>query len=453
MKNDILLKNLTNIHFIGIGGISLSALAKLMQAEGKNVTGSDANVSHITAELESLGIKVFIGHKKNNLQKPQLVVFSSAIKENNVELLEAKKLNIPVLERADFLGIVARQYKKIIAVSGSHGKTTTCGMLASIFICANLNPTVHIGGESKTTNGNLLIGKKDYFITEACEYKNSFLKTHQHLGVILNIENDHTDYFKDINQIYSSFGEFYNNSKEINVVEERYVDLINKNENKHITFSLSGNADYVAKDISLNEHFHTIFKVFNKEKDLGFFEILSPIKHNVYNALSCIATAIYYDIPLIKIKEGLKSFEGIKRRFEITGTLNNSLVIHDYAHHPTEIASTITACKAIYNKPITVVFQPHTYTRTKALMADFLKSFNDCSKIIITKTYAAREKSLKNGKARDLYDNLKIVGKNAFYFNSFKKVKKHLLKTVFEGEIILILGAGDIEKLAYKHLK
>jgi len=291
-------------------------------------------------------------------------------------------------------------------------------MLASIFIEAGLKPTVHIGGESKTTNGNMLIGEKDFFITEACEYKNSYLKFGQHLGVILNIENDHTDYFKDVNAVYSSFSQFYNLSKKV-------------------------------KDIKLNKNFHTTFTVFKKSKSLGKFEITSPLKHNVYNALASIATAIYYNVPPNKIKTGLKKFEGIKRRFEYICKIENSIIIHDYAHHPTEIMSTISSCKDIYNMPITAVFQPHTYTRTKTLMSEFLKCFNEVSKIIIAKTYAAREKPLKEGSAQSLAINLKKGGKQVNYFNNFKKIKKHLLKTTQKNQIILVLGAGDIEDLAH----
>jgi UDP-N-acetylmuramate--alanine ligase len=449
MKIDLLIQNITNIHFVGIGGISLSALAKLMRFYGKNVTGSDLKASHLTRELALLGIKVFIKHNKKNLKMADLIVFSGAVPANNSELIKAKKLKIPILERADFVGLITKEYNQVIAVSGSHGKTTTCGMLASIFIEAGLKPTVHIGGESKTTNGNMLIGEKDFFITEACEYKNSYLKFGQHLGVILNIENDHTDYFKDVNDVYSSFSQFYNLSKKVNVISQNYVDLINVKEKKHITFNIEADADYVAKDIKLNKNFHTTFTVFKKSKSLGKFEITSPLKHNVYNALASIATAIYYNVPPNKIKTGLKKFEGIKRRFEYIGKIENSIIIHDYAHHPTEIMSTISSCKDIYNMPITAVFQPHTYTRTKTLMSEFLKCFNEVSKIIIAKTYAAREKPLKEGSAQSLAINLKKEGKRVNYFNNFKKIKKHLLKTTQKNQIILVLGAGDIEDLAH----
>ena len=350
------------------------------------------------------------------------------------------------------MGLVAKDYKQVIAVSGAHGKTTTCGMIASIFIEADLNPTVHIGGESKTTNGNMLMGEKEFFITEACEYKNSYLKFGQHLGVILNIENDHTDYFKSVGAIYDSFSKYYNLSKEANVISNNYINLIDTIEKKHITFNIEGEGNYVAKDIKLNKNFHTTFTVLKEYKSLGKFEIMSPLKHNVYNALASIATASYYNIPLAKIKTGLKKFEGIKRRFEIVGIINNSVVIHDYAHHPTEIASTIKSCKAIYKLPITVVFQPHTYTRTKSLMSEFLVCFDKASKIIIAKTYAAREKPTKEGSAKELAINLNKLGKKVFYFNNFKKIKKYLLKNISQNQIILILGAGDIEDLAYKHL-
>lgn len=449
MKNNIFLENFTKIYFIGIGGISLSALAKLMQKRGKIVTGSDVKKTNITKELESLGIKVFIKHNKKNITSDiDLVVFSSAIKQNNEELVKAKKLNIICMERFEFLGLLSKTYEEVIAVSGSHGKTTTCGMLASIFKQANLNPTVHIGGESNTTNGNMLIGANKFFITEACEYKNSFLKLNPQVGLILNIENDHTDYFKNVNAIILSFQQFAKNSKMV-VVEEKYSSMIEK---EAITYGFS-KGDYIAKNIKNENGKYTSFQVEKKGKEWGTFKIKSLLKHNVYNALASIIVADYYGISKKNIQEGLFLFEGIKRRFEMVEELNKSIIIHDYAHHPTEIASTIKACSDIYKKPITVIFQPHTYTRTKALMKDFLNCFSLASTIIIAPTYKAREKKVKGGRAVDLYHNLHFLKPNCYYLKTFQKIKKHLIKHQKPNEIILILGAGDIENLAYDYLK
>ena len=449
MKNNNFFNNIKHIHFIGIGGISVSALAKLMLNKGKKVTGSDLLKTKITQELTHLGVEIFYSHKKNNIKGAELIVYTGAVKESNEELIEGKKLNIKCLERSEFLGLVAKEYKNIISVAGSHGKTTTCGMMASVFVEADVRPTVHMGGLADIIGGNLLIGDKEFFITEACEYKNSFLKTKQTVGVILNIENDHTDYFKNLKDIYNSFTKFFENSKDNNVIHEKYLGAIKKNNNNYITFSLSGNADYLAKNIKLTKSAHITFTVYFRGKNLGRFEIRSPLRHNVYNALATIAVARIFDIDVKTIKRGLKKFSGIKRRFEIVKKINDAVVIHDYAHHPTEIKSTINCCYELFKKPIICVFQPHTFSRTKSLMVEFLKSFEKCSKVIIAKTYAAREKPLKGGTGKDLCKNLKIAGVSAIYLNSFKKIKKYLYKNASKNQIILILGAGDIEELAY----
>jgi len=451
MKNDIILKNITNIHFIGIGGISLSALAKLMQSVGKNVTGSDIKSNELISNLKKLDIKVFLSHKKKHIKNAELVVYTSAIKNNNPEYLEAKKRNILLLSRAEFLGLIAKDYQEVIAISGSHGKTTTCGMLASIFSKAGLKPTVHIGGESEVTNGNLLIGDKNFFITEACEYKDSFLQLFPNISVILNMEYDHSDYFKSVEVIFKSFSRFANNAKNRVVIEEKYESFIDTN-NECTTFGFC-NANYTAKNITLNEEHYVKFDCYKDNEFFAKITLKSALKHNVYNALASICVADFYHIKKTDIIDGLYNFIGIKRRFEKTGVFLNSTVIHDYAHHPTEIASTIKNCKDSYNKNIIAIFQPHTYSRTKSLMKEFLQCFKECEKVIILKTYKARERKIKGGTAKDLYKNLKKIGTDVSYFNTFKKVKSYLIKNTIKDSMILVLGAGSIEELAREYLK
>ena len=451
MKNDIILKNITNIHFIGIGGISLSALAKLMHSMGKNVTGSDIKCNELIDNLKKLNIKVFLSHKKKHIKNAELVVYTSAIKNSNPEYLEAKKRNILLMSRAEFLGLVAKEYEKVIAVSGSHGKTTTCGMLASIFKKGGYNPTVHIGGESETTNGNLLIGEKNFFITEACEYKDSFLQLFPNISLILNMEYDHSDYFKSVEVIFNSFSKFANNAKDMIVIEERYESFIDTKKN-YTTFGFN-HANYTAKNISLNEKYFTTFDCYKNNEFFAAFTLKSPLKHNVYNALASICIADYYKIKKTDIIEGLSEFLGIKRRFETIGEFLGNTIIHDYAHHPTEIMSTIKNCKDSYNKKIITIFQPHTYSRTKSLMKEFLQCFKDCEKVLIVKTYKARERKIKGGTAKDLYINLKKIGTKTAYFNNFKKVKAFLNKSNINNAMILVLGAGNIEELARDYLK
>lgn len=450
MENYGIFSKVKLIHFVGIGGISMSALAKMVLNKGIAVSGSDIKRTSLIDELEKLGVSFYLGHSINNIKNANIVVYTSAVGENNVEVVEARKKNLLVLERADFLHYIALEYGNVIAVAGTHGKTTTCGMIASIFITGNLNPTVHIGGESSITTGNLKIGGKEYFISEACEYQRHMLKIPHSVGVILNIEYDHPDYYKNLCEVGDAFAEFSSQSTSKTIIDEKYKVYLLGKENKSAieTFSLNGTGDWTAKNIRQYKKGLITFDCFKRGEFFGNFAINCFGKYNVLNALCSIAVADHFKINSKDIWLGLKNFYGIKRRFQFMGKINNCPVIHDYAHHPTQLENVISTAREIFKKPVVCVFQPHTYSRTLKLFTEFVSSLANVDKLIIVPTYAAREKPIKNATAKSLFNALKFRYKNAVYEKNFESAYK-LLKRV-KNRVILILGAGDIVELAEK---
>ena len=439
-------QHIHKIHFVGIGGISMSSLAKLCHNSGLIVSGSDSKSSNMTDELKNIGIKIFIGHDATNIDNCDTVVYTIAVKESNPEVAQAKNLGLNVFERSDFLRLVCKAYKNVIAVAGTHGKTTTTGMIASIFIEAKKDPTVHIGGECALFGGNLRIGSTDFFITEACEYKKHLLKVPHNVGVVLNIEPDHPDSYTSDDDLHNTFNKFCLMSKELSVVNEKHLVLLRDRAKCNIsTFSVSyGN--FTAKNIRQYKNGKITFNAYKDGKFYSFFELNMFGKHNVMNALASIATADYYHIPKAMIAKGLKNFCGIKRRFQFMGKLGSNIVIEDYAHHPTEISAVIQSAKEIFGKKIIAVFQPHTYSRTKSLLGEFLKCFKFADKIYVLPTYSAREKPQKNSSGKFLAKCLVKTGANCTYLSSFRACKKALKAE--NDSVILIIGAGDIEKLA-----
>lgn len=443
MENKEYLEDFEHIHLVGIGGVSMSALAKLCLNQGKKVSGSDKNKSDITEELKHLGIKIFYNHKKENIINADLIVYTCACKLDNPEIMFAKELNIPIIERADFLAKIASSFLNIITIAGTHGKTTTTAMIGNIFDKAGLNPTIHIGGVCKNFNGNLKLGGKNYFITEACEYQKHLLKIPHNTAVILNIEMDHAECYKDFSDLYQTFETFAKLSKDNVVVNEKIKSLKANN-----IISVGDNGSFFAKNIKISKNGYISFTCFKNNKYYSDFILKGYGYFNVDNALASIAVADLYKIDKKYIFEGLKTFEGIKRRFEFMGKINNQIVIQDYAHHPTQLTSVIMATKKLFNKPITVVFQPHTYSRTKYLFSGFIESLSKADNLIIMPTYAAREMKSDGYDAKQLFLELKKINTNAKYFYSYNKIIRKLRK--FNDTIILILGAGDIEKLAQK---
>lgn len=417
--------------FIGIGGISMSGLAKFLQKEGHKISGSDIN-----PEVTLPNAKIFHGHSKNNIQNVDVVVYNNAIQKNNPELLEAKRQKIRIMSRAELLAEIASKYKNVISVSGMHGKTTVTEMIAEILITAGKKPTVHIGGISKCFNSNILIGKKDFFVTEACEYKDSFLTLKSNYGIILNIEPEHLDYFKNFNNIKKSFEKFANNSKQVIINNELMLN------NSKI---LQKNSNYYAKNIIKN-NFGYIFDCFNNKNFVCQIKLNAIGIHNIENALTAISVCKALKIKTKHIQKALENFQGTKRRME--KICESPLVFHDYAHHPSQIIETIKTIQEFYKEKILVVFQPHTFSRTKSFFNEFVDALKLCDKTILFKTYSARENKINGATAFDLYERLKQEKSNTEYFEDFKLLKEYLLKQ--DDYLILILGAGDIENLANK---
>lgn len=429
-------------HFVGIGGVSMSALAQILLSQGNIVTGCDISKSNYTQKLENLGVKVFYCHAEQNIQNCDFVVYNSAISNQNPELVYAQKNHIPLVSRAELLAEISNKFENIIAISGMHGKSTTTTMIAEVFLNAGLNPTIHLGATSKKISSNVFVGDNKYFITEACEYKNNFLSLHPTVSVVLNVEEEHLDFFKNFQNIKSSFTRFAKQSKTL--ISNTSVDFLCPT----ISFGKSG---YTAKNIKQLKNGGNHFECWFKGKKLFTVKLNAFGKHNVQNALACIAVCRHFKINDKIIVETLENFKGLKRRFEIKNDM--PLIIHDYAHHPVEIKSCIEAIKDFSNKKLTLVFQPHTYSRTKTLFGDFCSSLSLCDNLVLLKTYSAREKYIVGGSAKNLFDKINKTKPNTQYFKSFKKCKEYLINTISNNDILLFAGAGDIELLSNKIAK
>ncbi len=443
--------NTKRIHFIGIGGISMSGLAEIMHQRGYEVSGSDMRTSETTEHLESLGIKIMLSHSKDNITPDiDLVVYTAAIAEDNPELIQAKNTINKVETRAEFLGSLMKMYDYPICVAGTHGKTTTTSMLANVLIGGGKNPTITVGGIVDAINGNIHIGGSEYFLTEACEYHNSFLDFNPKVGIILNVEADHMDFFKDLDDIRNSFTKFSN------LLPEDGLLVINKNSSPNLdnvkcaieTFGLDESANWYATNISFNDRACPTFTVNYNGKELGELSVGVTGSHNVLNALSVCAVAHFLKIPFGVLQEFLVNFSGAQRRFEYKGTVNGFTIIDDYAHHPTEIKATLETARKYPHGELYVVFQPHTYTRTKAFLKEFSQALGTYGHIILTDIYAAREKNPGDIHAKDIYALLDAQGVDVWYSDSFDEIAKHLKSTCQPNDLVITMGAGDIHQVA-----
>lgn len=437
------------IHFLGIGGVSMSGLAEILQSKGYIVSGSDMAESSFTEHLKNIGIQVFKGHTKENITPDiELVVYTAAVREDNEELQRAKELSIEVMDRASLLGLIMKNYKCPISVAGTHGKTTSTSILSSIFLQASADPTISIGGVLKSINGNFRMGSSDYFIVETCEYCDSFLKFFPHIAIILNIELDHVDYFKNFDQLVESFKKFSNNISRDGylVIHEQALDIIGRNEiNCNVISYGSHSSDCYAKNISYDDLGYPTYDLYFKNELQG--RVTLPIfgDHNIMNSLGAFCVAHVAGLSTIDIINGLEHVLPPKRRFEIKGTFNEgTIIVDDYAHHPTELKTTLNAARKYTNGNIWCVFQPHTYTRTKGFLDEFAESFDECDHIIITDIYAAREKNTEDISSQDLIAKIKIRGKSVFYFDSFQEIEAFLVSKCEKNDLVLTAGAGDV---------
>ena len=428
----------------------MSALARIYKANGVEVYGSDIVESEMTKKLIQEGMEIKIGNAPDFVRICDAVVTTSAVGEDNSDLLLAQKLSRPIFTRADILGNISKKYKTI-SVAGTHGKTTTTGMIANCLMTASKDPMVHVGGILNNINSNLHLGKGGFFVTEACEYKDSFLSLKSFVSVVLNIEEDHMDYFGKLDNIFKSFNKFIKNTSKKGAIiynfDEKYEKL--KIPPNSLSFGLAENADVRASKIKSKKGKYSFALVY-QNKEIGRIKLPCVGKHNVLNALATCAVCIFLGLSFKEIKQGIESFSGIERRFQIIKN-DKALIFHDYAHHPSEIESTLKTCREISkNKKIITIFQPHTFTRTKDLYADFVKSFNLSDEVWLLPIYPARELPIENITSLNLSKDIEKTGKKCRYFSTFDECLKEIMRENKRKNIIAILGAGDIYNLTFK---
>ena len=447
-------ENPCHVYFIGIGGISMSGLAEVLMKEGFTVSGSDSKESPLTDHLSSLGAVIFYDQSISHIpQGTDVVVYTAAIHPEHPEIVDATKRNIPLLTRAELLGQLMRNYKTAINIAGTHGKTTTTSMVTEILLAANTDPTISVGGILPTIGGNIRVGGSNLFVTEACEYTNSFLSFYPTMEVILNIEADHLDFFKDIDDIRHSFRLFMEKLPKdgilvINGDIHNLSELINGLDCEIITVGHGESCDYRASNISYNEFAQASFDVTDASNTtLGHIQLSVPGEHNVYNALAAVALSKKLNLSMDAIVSGLLNFHGTQRRFEKKGVVNGITIIDDYAHHPQEITATLTAAKKYPHKKIWCIFQPHTYTRTKALLTDFAKALSLADEVVLAKIYPARETDDLGISSDNIRVLLEQAGTSAHYFETFEEIEKFILQHAASGDLVITMGAGDVVKI------
>ena len=448
-----------HVHFIGIGGISMSALAEILLQEGFTISGSDSKSSDLTTALEAKGIRIFYEQTASNIIPGiDLVVYTAAIREDNPEYMEVVRQNLPMLTRAQLLGQIMDNYQNSIAVAGTHGKTTTTSMMSQILLEANTDPTISVGGILPSIQGNLRVGSSEVFISEACEYTNSFLNFHPKYSIILNVEAEHLDFFKDLDDIRNSFRIFASNTLDhgvtiINGEIPDWQELVAGQPQKIITYGFDPSFDYYATDIEFNEKACAIYTVMKQGTPLFTVSLGVPGRHNISNSLAVIALSCEMGLSKEAILSGLCTFSGANRRFQYKGMVNGVTVIDDYAHHPTEIGATLTAAANYPHNRLIVAFQPHTYSRTKAFLPEFAEVLSQADVVVLADIYAAREKNTYGVSSEDLLALLKEKGCEAYYFPSFEEIEEFLLKNSVNGDLLITMGAGNIVEIGESLLK
>ena len=436
--------NFNHIYFIGIGGISMSALAEIMLEEGIKVSGSDRSDSKIIKNLQKSGADIYIKHDSKNIGHDiDLVVYTSAIAEDNPEILRAKELNIKIMDRAEFLGAVMKNYSHAICVSGTHGKTTTTGMLSSVLIDTDLAPTIFIGGEMDSLGGNLLHGSYDLLLTEACEYKRNFLKFNPTMEVILNVEEDHLDYYKDLKDIESAFVEYAEKLPPDGhlIVNEAYSHLFNNIKCKVVTFGLDKGDYYAGNTRLIPEPSYTLM---NGDKEVIEINLKVFGEHNILNSLAACAACLSLGIEPEILARGLNEFKGTHRRYEYKGEINGAVIIDDYAHHPSEMKATLKTARSYAGGRIITVFQPHTYTRTIKLLDGFAEALSMSDEAILVDIYAAREIDKGEIHSMDIINKMKNYSKNGIYAENFLEAADIVRSMAKKGDIIITMGAGNV---------
>lgn len=442
------------VHCLGIGGIGLSAVAEILAFNGHIVSGTDIKESNVTRHLESIGIRVYYEHKPENVEGVDAIVYSAAVSDENPEVIRARELGLPLFSRAEVLGMLMDGYRHSVAICGTHGKTTVTSMTSLILRNADYKPTILVGGNLPQINGNVEIGTSDYFVTEACEYMDSFLQLRPSIGVILNIDSDHLDYFKDIEHIVKSFSTFVEQIPPHGIViaygDNPFVKGVLKEHSNKITYGYSESNDFYAENISFDENGFPSFDICRKGRVITSIQLSVPGEHNVLNAMAAFVTASYLKADMKTITDTLLEYHGTNRRFDFNGVTDNGVkVIDDYAHHPTEIRATLAAAKNVKHNKLWLIFQPHTYTRTKALFDEFVDAFDDCDVLILTDIYAAREKDIYDISSYKLMTAIKAryPDKQVYYVKDFEDIASYIRKAAGPDDIAMTMGAGDVYKV------
>lgn len=447
--------NNKKIHLIGIGGISMSSIALMLKNMNALVTGSDLTETGITKNLNKYGIKVLYGHHPELVKDADIIVYTAAIHEDDPERKEAKNLNKSTFERAEFLGMLMKEFKNSLCVSGTHGKSTTTGMLSLIFLEAGLNPTIQVGAIMPEINGNTHLGSHDYFVMEACEYVDSFLHFHPTSAIITNIDNDHLDYFKNLDNIKKSFYKYVsllpdNGYLVKNNDDENSNELDKYTKAKVITYGINKKSNYKAKNITCNSLGHYSYDLYKDNIFLITINLNINGYHNIYNSLAAFALAHEYILDVNVIKNAIEKYHGVGRRFEYLGKYNGAYIYDDYAHHPSEIKTTLESVKSVKHKSSWAVFQSHTYSRTKEHLDDFASVLANFDHIIIAKIYPAREINTFNISEEMLVDKIKDKNPNVIYIDDFDKIVEFLKENVKEEDLVITIGAGPINYVSKK---
>lgn len=443
-----LLKTRKHIHFIGIGGSGMFPMVQILHSEGFYITGSDNNETETTKIERKMGIPVTLGQAAENIEGADLIVYTAAIMADNPELIAAKASGVPCLERSDMLGLLTRRYSKAVCVAGTHGKTTTSAMIAQTLLEGGFDPSAFIGGKVKALGGSGRAGKSDIFVVEACEFVDTFLKLSNDISVILNIDNDHLDYFGSIENSIKSFRKFASNSTGpviVNGDDANTMKAVDGLDKEIITFGWSNKNDYYAADVRFLGGAKSGYTLMHHGKPICEIRLSIPGKHNILNSMACAVVCLYLGMNPEEMAEHIDKFPGAGRRFEILGEVNGVTIADDYAHHPTEIAATLKAAKEMDFHEVWAVFQPFTYSRTALLMDDFVTALSVADHVVMSEIMGSREKNTYNIYTRDLAE--KIPG--SVWFNTFKEMADYTMSHAKPGDLVITLGCGDVYKCAY----
>ena len=450
-------RHVKKLHFVGIGGIGMSGIAELLLNQGFKITGSDINDSKVIQNLKDKGAEIFIGHDTKNLTDADVLVYSSAVNRDNPEIISAMNKHIPIIRRAEMLGELIALKETSIGVAGTHGKTSTSSMVGAMLSKANLDPTLVVGGLVRNINTNSLLGEGEIIVVEADEFDRSFLSLQPTIGIITNIELEHTDCYEDIYDLQNAFTQFANASPFYGAViignqSPAAADIIQNIKRPVITFGLTKKSDFYASDIAHNKS-ETTFAVFYKQKRLGVIHLQVPGEHNVLNALASVALGVEMNIPFHDIAAGLESYKGVRRRFDIKGEANDIMVVDDYAHHPTEVRVTLDSARNGWSRRIIAVFQPHLFSRTKAFYQEFAIALMEADILIITDVFPAREKPIEGVTGKMVADFAKESGhKNVYYLEKLENLEKKLDNLSQANDMIITIGAGNIWRYAESYM-